>query len=85
MSMITATGTLQISTTSLWLPRILQGDPPAGPVLAFACVHRPRARLQSGVVPFHMWIPDVTGRRLRVTLFISTGPKLAASDGDAAW
>src|SRR6266568_3919343 len=32
-----------------------------------------------GVVPFHMWIPDVYhGAPSAVTLFISTGPKLAA-------
>src|SRR5882672_4613605 len=82
MSMIYgATGTLQINDVALATARILQGDPPAkAPVLAFGLVFIVSGlAFKVGVVPFHMWIPDVYhGAPSAVTLFISTGPKLAA-------
>jgi len=82
MSMIYgATGTLQIDEVASAAARILQGDPPAkAPVLAFGLVFIVSGlAFKVGAVPFHMWIPDVYhGAPSAVTLFISTGPKLAA-------
>jgi NADH-quinone oxidoreductase subunit N len=82
MSMIYgATGTLQINEVASAAARILQGDPPAkAPVLVFGLVFIVSGlAFKVGAVPFHMWIPDVYhGAPSAVTLFISTGPKLAA-------
>src|SRR2546426_6226701 len=81
MSMIYgATGTLEITEVAKGAARILQGNQPSGAVLAFGLVFVVSGlAFKVGVVPFHMWIPDVYhGAPSAVTLFISTGPKLAA-------
>src|SRR5258708_7368457 len=81
MSMIyAATGTLQITEVARGTARILQSDHPSTAVLAFGLVFVVSGlAFKVGVVPFHMWIPDVYhGAPSAVTLFISTGPKLAA-------
>jgi NADH-quinone oxidoreductase subunit N len=82
MSMIYgATGTLQINNVAAAVSRLLQGDPTGkAAVLAFGLVFVVSGlAFKVGVVPFHMWIPDVYhGAPSAVTLFISTGPKLAA-------
>jgi len=81
MSMIYgATGTLEITEVAKGAARILQGDRPSGAALAFGLVFIVSGlAFKVGVVPFHMWIPDVYhGAPTAVTLFISTGPKLAA-------
>jgi len=81
MSMIYgATGTLQITEGARGTARILQSDHPSKAVLAFGLVFVVSGlAFKVGVVPFHMWIPDVYhGAPSAVTLFISTGPKLAA-------
>ncbi len=81
MSMIYgATGTLEITEVAKGAARILQSDHPSGAVLAFGLVFVVSGlAFKVGVVPFHMWIPDVYhGAPTAVTLFISTGPKLAA-------
>jgi NADH-quinone oxidoreductase subunit N len=81
MSMVYgATGTLQIGEVAKGAARILQADHPSKAVLAFGLVFIVSGlAFKVGVVPFHMWIPDVYhGAPSAVTLFISTGPKLAA-------
>jgi NADH-quinone oxidoreductase subunit N len=84
MSMIYgATGTLQIGEVAKSAARILQGEPELAAkkaVLLFGLVFVVSGlAFKVGVVPFHMWIPDVYhGAPSAVTLFISTGPKLAA-------
>ncbi|TMG77737.1 MAG: NADH-quinone oxidoreductase subunit NuoN [Betaproteobacteria bacterium] len=81
MSMIYgATGTLEITEVAKGAARILQSGHPSGAVLAFGLVFVVSGlAFKVGVVPFHMWIPDVYhGAPTAVTLFISTGPKLAA-------
>jgi len=82
MSMIYgATGTLDITEVARGTARILRGDDPSRKaVLAFGLVFIVSGlAFKVGVVPFHMWIPDVYhGAPSAVTLFISTGPKLAA-------
>jgi NADH-quinone oxidoreductase subunit N len=81
MSMIYgATGTLQIGEVAQAAARILQGQAPPKAVLAFGLVFIVSGlAFKVGVVPFHMWIPDVYhGAPSAVTLFLSTGPKLAA-------
>ncbi|HTQ76341.1 MAG TPA: NADH-quinone oxidoreductase subunit NuoN [Burkholderiales bacterium] len=82
MSMIYgATGTLQIDEVASRVVRLLQAEPPAkSAVLAFGLVFIVSGlAFKVGVVPFHMWIPDVYhGAPSSVTLFVSTGPKLAA-------
>jgi NADH-quinone oxidoreductase subunit N len=81
MSMIYgATGTLEITEVAKGAARILQSVQPSGAVLAFGLVFVVSGlAFKVGVVPFHMWIPDVYhGAPSAVTLFISTGPKLAA-------
>jgi NADH-quinone oxidoreductase subunit N len=59
---------------------VLQGDQPSKAVLVFGLVFVVSGlAFKVGAVPFHMWIPDVYhGAPSAVTLFISTGPKLAA-------
>ncbi len=77
MSMVYgATGTLQISALSAGL-LAGQGN---GIILAFGLVFLVSGiAFKLGVVPFHMWIPDVYhGAPTAVTLFIATAPKLAA-------
>ena len=87
MSMIYgATGTLEITEVARKAADILQGDALQGdtanarPVLAFGLVFVVSGlAFKLGVVPFHMWIPDVyDGAPSAVTLFIGSGPKLAA-------
>jgi NADH-quinone oxidoreductase subunit N len=84
MSMIYgATGTLQIGEVARTAAGILQGGPEIASrkaVLAFGLVFVVSGlAFKVGVVPFHMWIPDVYhGSPSAVALFISTGPKLAA-------
>ncbi|HEX9193746.1 MAG TPA: NADH-quinone oxidoreductase subunit NuoN [Burkholderiales bacterium] len=81
MSMIYgATGTLEIPEVAKGAARILLNDHPSKPVLAFGLVFVVSGlAFKVGVVPFHMWIPDVYhGAPSSVTLLISTGPKLAA-------
>jgi NADH-quinone oxidoreductase subunit N len=77
MSMIYgATGTLDISAVA----RSLDGARPAKNVLVFGLVFLVAGLgFKLGVVPFHMWIPDVYhGAPTAVTLFIGSAPKLAA-------
>ena len=81
MSMIYgATGTLHIREVASATARVLQGDQPSKAVLVFGLVFVVSGlAFKVGAVPFHMWIPDVYhGAPSAVTLFISTGPKLAA-------
>jgi len=81
MSMIYgATGSLQIGDVAKAAARLLQGEQPSKAVLAFGLVFVVSGlAFKVGVVPFHMWIPDVYhGSPSAVALFISTGPKLAA-------
>ena len=77
MSMIYgATGSLDISTVS----RTLEMTSANRTVLVFGLVFVVSGlAFKLGVVPFHMWIPDVyEGAPSAVTLFIATAPKLAA-------
>ena len=77
MSMVYgATGTLEISTLSAGL-LAGQGN---GIILSFGLVFLVSGiAFKLGVVPFHMWIPDVYhGAPTAVTLFIASAPKLAA-------
>jgi len=77
MSMIYgATGTLDITAVS----KALEGGRAAKPVLVFGLVFVVSGlAFKLGVVPFHMWIPDVYhGAPTAVTLFIGSAPKLAA-------
>ena len=77
MSMIYgATGSLDISAVA----KALEGGRPAKTVLVFGLVFVVAGLgFKLGVVPFHMWIPDVYhGAPTAVTLFIGSAPKLAA-------
>lgn len=77
MSMIYgSTGTLDISAVS---ERLAMGQADKG-ILVFGLVFLVAGiAFKLGVVPFHMWIPDVYhGAPTAVTLFIATAPKLAA-------
>jgi NADH-quinone oxidoreductase subunit N len=77
MSMIYgATGSLEITTVS----RLLELSSPNRTVLVFGLVFVVSGvAFKLGLVPFHMWIPDVyEGAPSAVTLFIATAPKLAA-------
>ncbi|MBM3345560.1 MAG: NADH-quinone oxidoreductase subunit NuoN [Betaproteobacteria bacterium] len=77
MSMIYgATGSLDIST----IARTLETTSTNRTVLVFGLVFIVSGlAFKLGVVPFHMWIPDVyEGAPNAVTLFIATAPKLAA-------
>ncbi len=77
MSMIYgATGTLEISAVA---ERLAMGQANRG-ILVFGLVFLVAGiAFKLGVVPFHMWIPDVYhGAPTAVTLFIATAPKLAA-------
>ena len=77
MSMIYgATGTLEITTIA---ERLYTGQADKS-ILVFGLVFLVSGlAFKLGVVPFHMWIPDVYhGAPTAVTLFIATAPKLAA-------
>ncbi|MCL2636105.1 MAG: NADH-quinone oxidoreductase subunit N, partial [Betaproteobacteria bacterium] len=77
MSMIYgATGSLEITAIA---ERLYNGDV-NGNLLAFGLVFLIAGlAFKLGVVPFHMWIPDVYhGAPTSVTLLISSAPKLAA-------
>ena len=77
MSMIYgATGTLEISSLA---ERLYMGEAHK-PLLMIGLVFLVSGiAFKLGVVPFHMWIPDVYhGAPTAVTLFIGTAPKLAA-------
>ena len=77
MSMIYgATGSLQISTVA---ERLFAGDGNKT-ILVFGVVFLVSGiAFKLGVVPFHMWIPDVYhGAPTAVTIFIGSAPKLAA-------
>ena len=77
MSMIYgATGTLDISAVA----KALEGGRPVKTVMVFGLVFVVAGLgFKLGVVPFHMWIPDVYhGAPTAVTLFIGSAPKLAA-------
>lgn len=77
MSMIYgATGSLEISTVS---ERLFSGQANRA-ILGFGLVFLVSGiAFKLGVVPFHMWIPDVYhGAPTAVTLFIASAPKLAA-------
>jgi NADH-quinone oxidoreductase subunit N len=77
MSMIYgATGTLEITGIA---QRLMSGGANKA-VLAFGLVFLVSGlAFKLGVVPFHMWIPDVYhGAPTSVTLFIGSAPKLAA-------
>lgn len=76
MSMIYgATGTLNLAEVAR-----LAGEPRDRDLLVFGLVFVVSGlAFKLGVVPFHMWIPDVyQGAITPVTLVISSGPKLAA-------
>ena len=77
MSMIYGgTGTLEITA----IQEILMGGGANKSVLIFGLVFLVAGlAFKLGVVPFHMWIPDVYhGAPTSVTLFIGSAPKLAA-------
>jgi NADH-quinone oxidoreductase subunit N len=80
MSMIYgATGTLNLNEVSARL-QLLAGNVSDQRVLAFGLVFVVAGiAFKIGVVPFHMWIPDVYhGAPTPVTLVLGSGPKLAA-------
>jgi NADH-quinone oxidoreductase subunit N len=80
MSMIYgATGSLTITEVALGVSRIA-GHTAEHTFLVFGLVFVVAGvAFKLGVVPFHMWIPDVYhGAPIAVTLVISTAPKLAA-------
>jgi len=71
-----ATGTLDIANLATTLPSVNH----LNTVLVFGLVFTIAGlAFKLGVVPFHMWIPDVyQGAPTAVTLFIGTAPKIAA-------
>jgi NADH-quinone oxidoreductase subunit N len=76
MSMIYgATGTLEITE----LAQLITEGSVIGPVLIFGLVFVVAGLgFELGVVPFHMWVPDVyQGAPNAVTLFVATAPKIA--------
>jgi NADH-quinone oxidoreductase subunit N len=80
MSMIYgATGTLDIPQAARAIGRLIQNES-EHKFLVFGLVFVVAGlAFKVGVVPFHMWIPDVYhGAPTPVTLVISAGPKLAA-------
>ena len=81
MSMIYgATGTLVIPEVAQRAARIAAESGSSRMLLVFGLVFLVSGlSFKLGVVPFHMWIPDVyQGASTAVTLVISTAPKLAA-------
>lgn len=80
MSMVYgATGTLDIPQVARAIGRLIQSES-EHKFLVFGLVFVVAGlAFKVGVVPFHMWIPDVYhGAPTPVTLVISAGPKLAA-------
>jgi NADH-quinone oxidoreductase subunit N len=80
MSMIYgATGTLDITEVAAGVAKLASSDVERS-FLVFGLVFLVAGlAFKLGVVPFHMWIPDVYhGAPTPVTLVISSGPKLAA-------
>jgi NADH-quinone oxidoreductase subunit N len=80
MSMIYgATGTLDLNEAAVHVAR-LAGSTADRTLLVFGLVFVVAGlAFKIGVVPFHMWIPDVYhGAPTPVTLVISSGPKIAA-------
>ena len=71
-----ATGTLDIANLATTLPSVNH----LNTVLVFGLVFTIAGlAFKLGVVPFHMWIPDVyQGAPTAVTIFIGTAPKIAA-------
>jgi NADH-quinone oxidoreductase subunit N len=71
-----ATGSLDIATVSR---AIASGTIPAQSLLVFGLVFIVAGlAFKLGVVPFHMWVPDVyQGAPTAITLFIGTAPKIA--------
>ena len=77
MSMVYgATGSLDIAT----IAKVVGGSRGNDPLLTFGIVFLVAGlAFKLGVVPFHMWIPDVyQGAATPVTLLIGSAPKLAA-------
>ncbi|MDR0379130.1 MAG: NADH-quinone oxidoreductase subunit NuoN, partial [Candidatus Accumulibacter sp.] len=72
-----ATGTLEIPTLA---ERLFVGEVYDRIIVSFGLVFLVAGiAFKLGVVPFHMWIPDVYhGAPTAVTLFIASAPKLAA-------
>ncbi|MDR2112640.1 MAG: NADH-quinone oxidoreductase subunit NuoN [Candidatus Accumulibacter sp.] len=72
-----ATGTLEIPA---FAERLFKGAGYDGIIVSFGLVFLIAGiAFKLGVVPFHMWIPDVYhGAPTAVTLFIASAPKLAA-------
>jgi NADH-quinone oxidoreductase subunit N len=80
MSMIYGgTGSLVISDVAQQVARVY-ASPADRSILVFGLVFvLAGIAFKLGVVPFHMWLPDVyQGAPTPVTLFIAAGPKLAA-------
>jgi len=81
MSMIYgATGTLVISDVAVQITNLTASSTSARTLLVFGLVFVVAGlAFKLGVVPFHMWIPDVYhGASTAVTLVLGTAPKLAA-------
>lgn len=70
------TGQLQLDLIAPHLPELAA----ATPIMVFGLVFLVAGlAFKLGVVPFHMWVPDVyQGAPTSVTLFIATAPKIAA-------
>jgi NADH dehydrogenase subunit N (EC 1.6.5.3) len=70
-----ATGTLQMAEVA---NAIAQGNADPGILVLGLVFLVAGLSFKLGVVPFHMWVPDVyEGAPTAVTLFVSTAPKLA--------
>jgi NADH-quinone oxidoreductase subunit N len=81
MSMIYgATGTLSITEVAKQIENLAATSSSARTLLVFGLVFMVSGlAFKLGVVPFHMWIPDVyQGASTAVTLVLGTAPKLAA-------
>jgi NADH-quinone oxidoreductase subunit N len=81
MSMIYgATGTLSITEVAKQIENLTATSSSARTLLVFGLVFMVSGlAFKLGVVPFHMWIPDVyQGASTAVTLVLGTAPKLAA-------
>ncbi len=69
------TGSLDIATVRQVLARLSANDTVVGLATIFVLVG---IAFKLGVVPFHMWVPDVYhGAPTAVTLYLGTAPKLA--------
>jgi len=75
-----ATGTLTIHEVARQIENMTATSSSARTLLVFGLVFVVAGlAFKLGVVPFHMWIPDVYhGAPTAVTLVIGTAPKLAA-------